>query len=86
MRPSLKDRVSVGGAASPLRYGSNHNAGKALEFDGEDLMQLCMSNPSFGFQFMHRAACTLAERLSGTRLQLLEVGGVHLPEFQLESD
>jgi CRP-like cAMP-binding protein len=59
---------------------------KALEFDGNKLMEFCASNPSFGFRFMHRAACTLAERLSGTRLQLLELGGVHLPEFQLESD
>ena len=59
---------------------------KALEFDGSRLMQFCDSNPSFGFKFMQRVACTLAERLSGTRLQLFEIGGVHLPEFQLESD
>jgi hypothetical protein len=35
---------------------------------------------------MHRVACTLAERLSGTRIQLLEMCGVHLPEFPIESD
>jgi CRP/FNR family transcriptional regulator, cyclic AMP receptor protein len=59
---------------------------KSLEFNGGALMQFCESNPSFGFKFMHRIACTLAARLSSTRLQLLELCGVHLPEFQLESD
>jgi CRP/FNR family transcriptional regulator, cyclic AMP receptor protein len=59
---------------------------KALVFDGESLMDYCEKNPVFGFHFMHRVACTLAERLSGTRLQLLEMSGVHLPEFPLESD
>jgi CRP-like cAMP-binding protein len=58
----------------------------ALEFDGGVLMQFCASNPLFGFKFMHRVACTLAERLSSTRLQLFELGGVRLTEFQLESD
>ncbi|MGD9636185.1 MAG: Crp/Fnr family transcriptional regulator [Pirellulales bacterium] len=59
---------------------------RALEFDGEELMKFCAANPAFGFQFMHRVACTLAERLGGTRLQLLEMSGVHLPEFPTESD
>jgi CRP/FNR family cyclic AMP-dependent transcriptional regulator len=59
---------------------------KALEFDGSELMQFCAANPSFGFTFMHRAACTLAERLSATRLQLLELCGGLFPEFQIESD
>jgi CRP-like cAMP-binding protein len=59
---------------------------KALVFDGDALMEFCGKNPVFGFRFMHRVACTLAERLSGTRLQLLEMSGVHLPEFPIESD
>jgi CRP/FNR family transcriptional regulator, cyclic AMP receptor protein len=59
---------------------------KALKVDGAALMRFCETNPTFGFKFMHRAACTLAERLSGTRLQLLELCSTHLPEFQLESD
>ena len=59
---------------------------EALVFDGDALMDFCAKNPAFGFRFMHRVACTLAERLSGTRLQLLEMGGMHLPEFPLESD
>lgn len=59
---------------------------QALVFDGDSLMDFCAKNPVFGFRFMQRVACTLAERLSGTRLQLLEMSGVHLPEFPLESD
>jgi len=59
---------------------------RALVFDGDTLMDFCAKNPVFGFRFMHRVACTLAERLSGTRLQLLEMSGVHLPEFPIESD
>ena len=58
----------------------------ALALDGQKLMEFCAANPTFGFKFMHRIACVLAERLSGTRLQLLEMSGVHLPKFQLESD
>ena len=58
----------------------------ALALDAQKLMEFCAANPKFGFKFMHRIACVLAERLSGTRLQLLELSGVHLPRFQLESD
>ena len=58
----------------------------ALVFDGSALMDFCAKNPAFGFRFMHRVACTLADRLSGTRLQMLEMCGVHLPEFPIESD
>jgi CRP-like cAMP-binding protein len=58
----------------------------ALALDAQKLMEFCAANPKFGFKFMHRIACVLAERLSGTRLQLLELSGVHLPKFQLESD
>jgi CRP-like cAMP-binding protein len=58
----------------------------ALAFDGEALMKFCAANPAFGFEFMRHVSCTLAERLSGTRLQLLEMSGVHLPEFPAETD
>jgi len=59
---------------------------KALAFDGNELMKFCAANPSFGFKFMHLVACTLAERLSSTRLQLLELSGAYLPEFQMDTD
>lgn len=55
-----------------------------LEIDAPKFMKYCESNPDFGFKFMHRIATTLAQRLSGTRLQLLEMAGVHLPTVQLE--
>ena len=58
----------------------------ALALDAQKLLEFCSANPKFGFKFMHRVACVLSERLSGTRLQLLEMSGVHLPKVQLESD
>ena len=59
---------------------------RALAFDGGQLLDLCGRMPEFGFEFMMRAARVLAERLSATRLQLLDVSGVRLPEVQIESD
>jgi hypothetical protein len=44
---------------------------KVLAVDGQKLMEFCTANPECGFKFMHRGACMLAERSSGTRLQLL---------------
>jgi CRP-like cAMP-binding protein len=72
----------------PRLYDSAHTltAVKALVFEGDKLMEFCAHNPSFGFKFMQRVACTLAERLSGTRMQLLEMCGVHLPDYRAESD
>jgi CRP-like cAMP-binding protein len=59
---------------------------KALSFDADDLLEFCRKNTDFGFEFMRRAAAVLGERLSATHRQLLEVSGLHLPEFALESD
>jgi len=59
---------------------------QALVFDGEELVAFCKSNPEFGYEFMRRAAAVLGDRLSATRVQLLELSGVHLPEFYVESD
>lgn len=53
---------------------------------GGELIQLCYDHPAFGCKFMHRTAQTVAERLSATRLQMLELCGVRLPEAVLESD
>jgi CRP-like cAMP-binding protein len=58
----------------------------ALVFDGDELIAYCKANPDFGFEFMRRAAVVLGDRLSATRVQLLELSGVHLPEYPLESD
>jgi len=59
---------------------------KAIAVDGEAVLALCAKNPEFGFQFMQRAAQTLADRLSATRRQLLKATGLTMPEAQLESD
>lgn len=59
---------------------------KAYAFDGKKLKEFCAANPSFGYEFMRRAACVLAERLAATRMQLLEFGGYRLPHVQPESD
>lgn len=63
-----------------------NSAVHALVFDGEELVAFCKKNPEFGYEFMRRCAMVLSERLSATRLRLLELGGVHLPEFPYESD
>jgi CRP-like cAMP-binding protein len=59
---------------------------KAVAMDGQRILALCREDPKFGFEFMHRAAQTLASRLSATRIQLLKMGGAHLPLVQMESD
>ena len=61
---------------------------RVLVFDGEELLAFCAANPSIGFEFMRLAACALALRLSGTRLQLMEMCGTSLPkyEYQPETD
>jgi CRP-like cAMP-binding protein len=59
---------------------------KAVAMDGEQILALCAQDPRFGFEFMHRAAQTLASRLSATRIQLLKTGGEHLPTVRMESD
>lgn len=59
---------------------------KAIALNGEQVLALCHDDPVFGFEFMRRVAITLAERLSATRLKLLEISGVHLPDVQPESD
>ena len=61
---------------------------KALVFDGKALLDFCEANPSFGFQFMRKAAAALATRLSGTRIQLFQMCGNNFPSFDmnLEND
>lgn len=59
---------------------------KAVAFDGDELLAYCRENPEFGFEVMRRTAVVLGERLAATRIQLLELSGVHFPEIALESD
>ena len=59
---------------------------KVVAMDGQRILALCAEDPKFGFEFMHRAAQTLASRLSAARIQLLKMSGSHLPPVQMESD
>ena len=61
-------------------------ATKAVAIDGQQLLDLCGADPGLGFEFMHRAAQVLAERLSATRLQHLRLSGHQLPDVQIETD
>lgn len=59
---------------------------KALVFEGKQLLAFCERNPEFGFEFMRRAATELAKRLSGTRLQLLQLCGNRFPIFSVQPE
>lgn len=48
---------------------------EAIELDGAQLLGECERNPRLGYEFMKRAALTVAKRLSDTRLQLLNLYG-----------
>ena len=58
----------------------------ALMFDAEKLLALCREVPEFGFEFMHRVAMVLTQRLRATRLVLMKKIGHQFPGVQLESD
>lgn len=50
-----------------------------LVLDARQLATLCEHNPRFGYEFMRRTALALSQRLSATRLQLLDVYHHELP-------
>lgn len=50
-----------------------------LVIDARQLAALCEHNPRFGYEFMRRTALALSQRLSATRLQLLDVYHHALP-------
>jgi CRP-like cAMP-binding protein len=56
----------------------------AVQFNAGQVLTMCEHNPRFGYEFMRRAALALAMRLSGTRLQLMDVFGSTLPTFPQE--
>ncbi len=59
---------------------------KVLAIEGERVLALCKADPQFGFDFMHRAAKVMAQRVSALRSQLMEISGFELPAVQIESD
>jgi CRP-like cAMP-binding protein len=46
---------------------------KAIQFSGQQIIDLCEQQPKFGYQFMRCTALALASRLTATRLQLLDM-------------
>jgi CRP-like cAMP-binding protein len=54
-------------------------ATRLLVLDARQLVTLCEHNPRFGYEFMRRTALALSQRLSATRLQLLDVYHQELP-------
>ncbi len=52
---------------------------QVIAIDGKQLKAYCEHNARFGFEFMRRTAQSLAQRLSATRLQLLDVYNNELP-------
>lgn len=49
---------------------------RALEMNGECLRRKCDADPRLGYELMKRFSVIMAERLAGTRLQLLDLYGV----------
>jgi CRP/FNR family transcriptional regulator, cyclic AMP receptor protein len=50
-----------------------------LVIDARQLVALCEHNPRFGYEFMRRTALALSQRLTATRLQLLDIYHHELP-------
>ena len=50
---------------------------RALDFDGECLRQKCEKDHDLGFEVLKRFATVVSERLDATRLQSLDLYGVH---------
>jgi CRP/FNR family cyclic AMP-dependent transcriptional regulator len=58
---------------------------EAIELNAAQILTLCEHSPRFGYQFMRQAALALAQRLSATRLQLLNVYGSGMPSAPVEN-
>lgn len=52
---------------------------KVLRLPAAQLLAVCERHPALGYEFMKRAALSLAKRLSATRLQLMDVFGTEMP-------
>jgi CRP-like cAMP-binding protein len=46
---------------------------RVVEIEAGKLLNICENDPGFGFEIMRRTALALAKRLSGTRMQLLDL-------------
>ena len=86
LMPGIREAVRASGIQNGFVTVTSQHTTTAIAINGQEVLKLCKDDPEFGFEFMHRAARVLAERLAATRLQLLEMGGVRLPEVAIESD
>ncbi|MEQ8785197.1 MAG: cyclic nucleotide-binding domain-containing protein [Pirellulaceae bacterium] len=59
---------------------------KTIAIDAQRLNRFCEEDAEFGYQLMRRIAEVLADRLSGTRLQLMDACGQHLPKYVGDTD
>ena len=57
-----------------------------LKINLKTITQLKEQNPAFFCEFLQRVIEIVAQRLSATRVQILDMCGVRLPEVQIESD
>jgi CRP-like cAMP-binding protein len=54
-------------------------ATRLVEVDAAQLLSMCERNTALGYEIMRRAMQAVSERLSATRMQLIDVYGSHLP-------
>jgi len=59
---------------------------RAIRIDADKLTKLNEQDPKFFCNFMSRVANIVAQRLTATRQQVLEMCGIRLPEIAIESD
>ncbi len=50
---------------------------RTVEIDGSQLIQLCEQDHELGFQILKRLFAVITQRLEATRLQLLDIYGLH---------
>ena len=60
---------------------------KTIELNAGQVLTMCEHNPRFGYEFMRQVAVAISQRLSATRLQLLDVfGAEQKPDSEGENE
>jgi CRP-like cAMP-binding protein len=62
------------------------HAARLVQISVPKLLQLCGSDPQFGYDLMRRTAIALAKRLSAARMQLVNVYGDTMPIIAEEDE
>jgi len=52
---------------------------EVIQLNASQILTMCEHDPRFGYEFMKRAALAITQRLSATRLQLIDIYGGQLP-------